>query len=173
MKYSFYLINGPKGHPNNLPQPAWRLAELFFWSYLSWSRADLCANFYVISTRLSLFGGDATCTRYISYVGIEHIIQFRIIRMYDNIDICRIRHYRFSTYLWLFVFFDFWIFNVLVIVRIFQLLNNMYLSSDTFFQYFISWCLYLMKKRLCHQIVFWPEFFPLFAWVCYNIRYRL
>ncbi len=26
---------GPKGHPNNLPQPAWRLAELFFWSGLS------------------------------------------------------------------------------------------------------------------------------------------
>ncbi len=28
-------INGPKGCPNNLPQPAWHLAELFFWSDLS------------------------------------------------------------------------------------------------------------------------------------------
>jgi hypothetical protein len=27
--------SGPKGRPNNLPQPAWRLAELFFWSDLS------------------------------------------------------------------------------------------------------------------------------------------
>ncbi len=26
---------GPKGHPNNLPQPAWHLAELSFWSDLS------------------------------------------------------------------------------------------------------------------------------------------
>ncbi len=111
--------DGPKGRPNNLPQPAWRLAELFFQSELSWLRADLCANSYVISTRFSLFGGDTTCTHYISYVGIERIIQFGIIRIYDNIDICRIRHYRFSTYLWLLVFFDF--------------LNNMYLSSDFFF----------------------------------------
>ena len=44
----------------------------------------------MISTHFSLFGGDTTCTRYISYVGIERIIQFRIIRIYDNIDICRI-----------------------------------------------------------------------------------
>ncbi len=29
------ITNGPKGRPNNLPQPAWRLAELFFWSDLS------------------------------------------------------------------------------------------------------------------------------------------
>jgi hypothetical protein len=28
-------LNGPKGRPNNLPQPAWRLAELFFRSDLS------------------------------------------------------------------------------------------------------------------------------------------
>jgi hypothetical protein len=28
-------FNGPKGRPNNLPQPAWRLAGLFFWSDLS------------------------------------------------------------------------------------------------------------------------------------------
>jgi hypothetical protein len=57
--------------------------------------------------RFSLFGGDTTCSRYISYVGIERIIQFRIIRIYNNIDIYRIRHYRFSTYLLFFVFFDF------------------------------------------------------------------
>jgi hypothetical protein len=29
------MFDGPEGHPNNLPQPAWRLAELFFWSDLS------------------------------------------------------------------------------------------------------------------------------------------
>jgi hypothetical protein len=29
------IFDGPEGHPNNLPQPAWRLAELFFWSDLS------------------------------------------------------------------------------------------------------------------------------------------
>ncbi len=151
--------SGPKGRPNNLPQPAWCLAELFFWSDLSWSRADLCANSYVISTRFSLFGGDTMCTRYISYIGIECIIQFRIIRIYNNIDICRIRHYRFSTYLWLFIISDFWITCTYRLIL--------------FFWYFISWCLFLMKKRLCHQIVFRPEFFTLFAWVYDNICYGL
>ncbi len=34
-------------------------------------------------------------------------------------------------------------------------------------------CVFLMKIRLCHQIVFWPEFFPLFAWDYDNIRYGL
>jgi hypothetical protein len=36
-EYKIILVqnNGPKGHPNNLPQPAWRLSELFFWSDLS------------------------------------------------------------------------------------------------------------------------------------------
>jgi hypothetical protein len=29
------INDGPKGRPNNLPQPAWRLAELFFWSDMS------------------------------------------------------------------------------------------------------------------------------------------
>jgi hypothetical protein len=29
------LSYGPEGCPNNLPQPAWCLAELFFWSDLS------------------------------------------------------------------------------------------------------------------------------------------
>ncbi len=65
------------------------------------------------------------------------------------------------------------IFNLLVIVRIVRFLNNMYLSSDTFFRYFISWCFFLMKKSLCHQIVFQPEFFPLFAWVYDTICYGL
>ncbi len=96
--------NGPEGHPNNFSQPAWCLRELFFWSDLSWSRADLFANSYVISMHFSLFGGDTTCTCYISHVGIEHIIQFRIICINNNIDICRIRPYRFSTYLLLFIF---------------------------------------------------------------------
>ncbi len=74
---------GPKVRPNNLPQPAWRLAELFFWSDMSWSRADLCANSYVISTRSSLLSKLPSCTCYISYVGIECIIHnllFRIVR---------------------------------------------------------------------------------------------
>jgi hypothetical protein len=77
------LFYGPEGRPNNLPQPAWRLAKLFFWLDMSWSRADLCANSYVISTRFSLLSKLPLCMHYISYVGIEHIIHnllFRIIR---------------------------------------------------------------------------------------------
>jgi hypothetical protein len=35
LNYLFSVFNGPKGHPNNLPQPAWHLTELFFWSDLS------------------------------------------------------------------------------------------------------------------------------------------
>ncbi len=40
--YNFALLNaensgGPEGRPNNLPQPAWRITELFFWSDTSWS----------------------------------------------------------------------------------------------------------------------------------------
>ncbi len=120
---------GPKGRPNNLPQPAWRLAELFFWSDLSWSRADLCAKSYVISTRLSLLSMLPSCMHYISYVGILRIIHnilFRIIRLYDNEALQ--------------------IFNLLVIFHIFWFLNNMYLSTDTFFWYFISWCFFWWKK---------------------------
>ncbi len=105
----YHQLDGPKGRPNNLPQPAWRLTELFFWSDMSWLRADFCANSYAIFICFSLFGGDTTCTHYISYIGIERIIPFRIIRICDNIDICRIRHYKFSTHLWLFIFFNFWI----------------------------------------------------------------
>jgi hypothetical protein len=44
-------------------------------------------NSYVIFTHFNLFGEDTTCTRYISYVGIEHIIHnvlFSIIHIYDN-----------------------------------------------------------------------------------------
>jgi hypothetical protein len=65
------IFHGPKGRPNNLPQPAWRLAELFFWSDLSWSRADLCTNSNVNSTHFSLLGTPTLCTRYISNVGIK------------------------------------------------------------------------------------------------------
>ncbi len=63
--------DGPKRCPNNLPQPAWRLAELFFWSDMSWSRADLWANSYVISMHFSLLSKLSSCTRYISNVGIK------------------------------------------------------------------------------------------------------
>ncbi len=63
------MCNGPKGCPNNLPQPAWCLTELFFWSDLSWSWADLCANSYVISTRFSLLSTMTSCTLYISNIG--------------------------------------------------------------------------------------------------------
>jgi hypothetical protein len=66
-----WLYSGPKGHPNNLPQPAWCLAELFFWSDISWLRADLCANSYVISMRFSLLSKLPSCTHYISNVGIK------------------------------------------------------------------------------------------------------
>ncbi len=53
------------------PQPAWCLAELFFWSDMSWSRENLCANSYVISTRFSLLSKLPSCTRNISNVGIK------------------------------------------------------------------------------------------------------
>jgi hypothetical protein len=62
---------GPEGCPNNLPQPAWRLAELFFWSDMSWLQEDLCANSYVISTCFSLLSKLPSCTCYISNVGIK------------------------------------------------------------------------------------------------------
>ncbi len=78
---------GPEGCPNNLPHPAWHLTKLFFWSDLSWSQADLCANSYVISTRFSLLSMLPLCTRYTSYAGILRIIHnvlFRIIHLYDN-----------------------------------------------------------------------------------------
>ncbi len=67
-------VNGPKGHPNNLPQSAWRLAELFFWSDLSWSQAELCANSYVISTCFCLLSTMPLCTHYISNIGIGRFI---------------------------------------------------------------------------------------------------
>jgi hypothetical protein len=65
---------GPNGRPNNLPQPAWHLAELFFQTDLSWSRADLCANSYVISTPFCLLSTMPLCTCYISNIGIGCII---------------------------------------------------------------------------------------------------
>ncbi len=65
------LFHGPEGRPNNLPQPAWGLTELFFWSDLSWLWADLCTNSYVISTRFSLLSTMPSCTRYISNIGIK------------------------------------------------------------------------------------------------------
>ena len=76
--------DGPKGRSNNLPQPAWCLAELFFWSDMSWSRADLCADSYVISTHFSLLSKLPLCTRYISYVGIERIIHNLLFRIIHN-----------------------------------------------------------------------------------------
>ncbi len=69
----------------------------------------LCANSYVISTCFSLLSTMPSCIRYISYVGILRIIQnvlFRISIIFDN---RAIRPYRFSSYLWLFVFINFWI----------------------------------------------------------------
>ncbi len=65
------------------------------------------------------------------------------------------------------------IFNLLVIVCIFQFLNNMYLSSDTFLFDISSHGVFFNEKSLCHQLVFRPEFFPFFAWVYDNIRYGL
>ncbi len=63
--------DGPEGRHNNL-QSAWCLAELFFWSDLSWSQADLCANSYVIPTCFSLVISPPSCMHYISYVGITY-----------------------------------------------------------------------------------------------------
>ncbi len=65
-----------KWSPNNLPQPAWCLTELFFPSDLSWLQADLCANFYVISTCLSILSTMPLCTRYISNIGIKTGLNF-------------------------------------------------------------------------------------------------
>ncbi len=62
--YLIYLVQTPSWCPNNLPQPSWRLAELFFWSDLSWSGADLCPNSYVISTHFSLLSTMPSCTLY-------------------------------------------------------------------------------------------------------------
>ncbi len=75
---------GPKGCPNNLPQPAWHLAELFFWSDMSWLRADLCAISHVISMHFSLLSKLPLCTHYISYVGIERIIHNLLFRIIPN-----------------------------------------------------------------------------------------
>ncbi len=100
--------NGPKGRPKNL-QSAWRLAELFFWSDLSWSQANLCSNSYEISTHFSLLSTMPSCTCYIYYIGILPItrnVLFRISIIFDNMAIWPCR---FSSYLWLFVFLDFWI----------------------------------------------------------------
>ncbi len=35
LEHKCIVTSGLEGRPNNLPQPAWRLAELFFWSDLS------------------------------------------------------------------------------------------------------------------------------------------
>ncbi len=68
---SVSMIMGPRSRPPNNLQSAWCLAELFFRSDLSWSRADLCPNSYVISTRFSLLSSLPSCTHYISNVGIK------------------------------------------------------------------------------------------------------
>ncbi len=105
---NFCVNIGPEGRPNNL-QSAWRLVELFFWSDLSWSQADLCADSYLISTCFSLLSTMPLCTHYISYVGILRIIHNALFRISIILDNMAIRPYRFSSYLWLFVFFDFYI----------------------------------------------------------------
>ncbi len=151
------IIHGPEGHPNNLPQPAWRLTELFFWSDLSWSRADLCANSYVISTHFSLLSMLPLCTRYISYIGILRIIHkilFRMIRLHDN----ELGPTDFQLTCYCSFFFDFWITCTYCLILFFDIS-----SHGVFFN----------EKSLCHQIVFPPEFFPLFAWVYDNICYGL
>ncbi len=76
MQYTHQLSdhNGPKGRPNNLPQPAWRLVELFFRSDLSWLQADLCANSYVISTHFQLLSTMLSCTCYIFNIRLGRII---------------------------------------------------------------------------------------------------
>ncbi len=101
------LYNGPKGRPNNLPQPAWRLVELFFWSDLSWSRADLCHNSYVSSTHFCLLSTMPSCTRY-QHRNWTYYSQCIIQNKHAQI-ICNIRPNRFSSHLWLFIFFEFWI----------------------------------------------------------------
>ena len=109
------MVDGPKGCPNNLPQLAWRLAELFFQSDMSWSQADLCANSYVISTRFSLLSKLPSCTCYISIVGIEPIMHNLLFRIIRNM---------------LFVELGPTGFQVTCNLRIFLFLNNMYLSPQ-------------------------------------------
>ncbi len=129
--------HGPKGRPNNL-QSAWHLAELFFWSDLSWSRADLCDNSYVISTCLSLLSTMPSCNRYIFYVGILciiHNVLFRISFIFDNMAI---RPYRFSSYLWLLVYFN------ISITCTYRLILFLDISSH---------CVYFNK--ICWMLIVW------------------
>ncbi len=80
-------IMGPRGAPTTCHNQHGASRSYSFWSDLSWSRADLCSNSYVISTRFSLLSTLPSCTRYISYVGtlrIIHNVLFRIIHLYDN-----------------------------------------------------------------------------------------
>ncbi len=103
------VSNGPKGGPYNLPQPAWHLGGLFFWSDMSWLRADLCANSYVISMRFCLLSKLPSCTCYISYVGIERIIHNLLFRIIRNMLFVELGPTGFQV----------------VTVRIFLFLNNM------------------------------------------------
>ncbi len=84
---NFVTLLGPsEGRPNNLPQPAWRLAELFFWSDLSLSRADLCANSYGNSTRFSLFGhADIVPPVYIQHRNINRTQFFLRLSLSNNL----------------------------------------------------------------------------------------
>ncbi len=142
------LSNGPEGCPNNL-QSAWHLAELFIWSDLSWSWADLSAYSYVISTHFSLLSTMPLCTRYVSYVGILCIIHnllFRISIIFDNMAVWP---YRFSSYLWLFVFFEFWITLTYCLILFFDI------SSHCVFFNKICWMLivWALDKRIDQEWV--------------------
>ncbi len=151
---SWIQINGPEGRPNNLPQPAWQLAELFFWSDLSWLQADLCADSYVTSTHFSLLGMATLRMRYISYVGIEHIIHNQIIHNMLFVELGP-TSFQVSCNCTYFSIFEY---HVLIASILFD--NSFH---GVFF----------IKIRLCYQIVLRPQFFPLFPWVYDNICHGL
>ncbi len=138
-----YFCCGPKGCPNILPQPAWRLVELFFWSNLSWSWEDLCANSYVISMHFCLLSTMSSCTRYISNIRIGRIIHNVLFRISMH---------------GLFVTLDPTDFQVTC--------NCSYFLSFVYYVQINSYheVLFLMKIWPCWQIVFQFELFPPFAW---------
>ncbi len=156
---NFCVNIGPKGRPNNL-QSAWRLVKLFFWSDLSWSQADLYADSYVISTHFSLLSTMSLCTHYISYIGILRIIHnalFRISIIFNNMAI---RPYRFSSYLWLFVFFNFWITCTYRLILCFDIS-----SHCVFLMKFVECWLYehLLKELIKSELV-------VFAWWAFLVH---
>ncbi len=67
----YEFIYWARGAPQQLAATSMVPHGAILWSDLSWSRADLCTNSYVNSTRFSLLAMKLLCTHYISNVGIK------------------------------------------------------------------------------------------------------